>query len=359
MIISDGDVQLLRAPLLMPFRISLGAHDELENLFIRLYVGKSIVGYGEAAIATHITGETIPQTLACLKKVIPALKGRNIQDYLAIIQEFKPYFIDHHAGFAAFEMALLDAWCRGKKIPLWKLFGRRIKKFSTDITVVIGTVKEAKDFTQKFYRKGFRTFKIKIGKDEQEDFSRIEAVVQCALRSKIILDANQSYTAKQMLCFLNKLKEKGIVPCLLEQPVHRDDFDGLAKLNRESGVVVCADESAQNLEDVKKLIKKKAVSAVNIKLMKSGILEAKAIAEYARLKGIKLMMGAMMESALAITTAGHFVAGIGGVDFVDLDTTFFVQGPLGKSPAIDQKGCFDMSVIKKGILNGGQLPILS
>lgn len=349
MIISDGHVQLLKAPLLMPFRISLGAHHELENLFVRLSVGKAIHGYGEAAIATHITGETIPKTLSCLKKAITALKGRNIQDYSAIIQEFKPYFIGHHAGLAAFEMAVLDAWCRSFKIPLWHLFGRRAKKFSTDITVVMGSVTEAKDFTQKFFRKGFRTFKIKIGYDEQQDFSRIETVVQHAPRARIILDANQSYTAKRMMCLLKQLKKKRISPCLLEQPVHRDDVDGLAKLNRESGVLVCADESAKSLEDVKRLIKKKAVSAVNIKLMKSGILEAKAIAEYARLKNIKLMMGAMMESALAITTAGHFVAGIGGVDFVDLDTTFFVRGPLGKSRAINQQGCFDMSVMKKGI----------
>ena len=145
------------------------------------------------------------------------------------------------------------------------------------------------------------------------------------------------------------MKTAHIIPQLLEQPVAKEDWAGLAKLTRESGVLVCADESVKSLDDAKKAVRLKAVNAMNIKFMKSGILEGEAIVHFARCKGIKLMIGAMMESALAITAAAHFTAGLGGFDFVDLDTTFFVKGPLSRSLVIDKRGRFDVSKAGSGI----------
>jgi len=63
-----------------------------------------------------------------------------------------------------------------------------------------------------------------------------------------------------------------------------------------------------------------AANVINIKLMKSGIVEALDIAAVCRAAHVELMVGAMMESRLAIATAAHLVAGLGGFRFVDLDT---------------------------------------
>jgi L-alanine-DL-glutamate epimerase-like enolase superfamily enzyme len=92
-----------------------------------------------------------------------------------------------------------------------------------------------------------------------------------------------------------------------------------------------------------------AVSAINIKFMKSGILEGAEIARLATSGGIPLMLGAMMESALAITASAHFAAGLGCFDFLDLDTTFFIKGPLSRSPYLDASGRFDLRGAGPGI----------
>jgi L-alanine-DL-glutamate epimerase-like enolase superfamily enzyme len=92
-----------------------------------------------------------------------------------------------------------------------------------------------------------------------------------------------------------------------------------------------------------------AVTAINVKFMKSGILEGAAIARLASSHGLPLMLGAMMESALAITASAHFAAGLGCFDFLDMDTTFFLKGALAASPYLDDSGRFDLHRAGPGI----------
>ena len=65
--------------------------------------------------------------------------------------------------------------------------------------------------------------------------------------------------------------------------------------------------------------------------------------------GIKLMLGAMMESALSITASAHFAAGLGCFDFIDLDTTFFIRGELAHSPFPGGCSIFDLRSTGPGI----------
>ena len=83
--------------------------------------------------------------------------------------------------------------------------------------------------------------------------------------------------------------------------------------------------------------------------MKSGLLEGAEIARLASSHGMPLMLGAMMESALAITASAHFAAGLGCFDFMDLDTTFFIKGELAHSPYLDDSGRFDLHAAGPGI----------
>lgn len=342
MIVKTFQVLPLQAPLFSPFRIATGRHDALDNVLFRIELQDGTTGFGEAAVATHITGETVPQTRLNLTEAGLALIGGDISDFRSLLYSFREKFSGNHAALAAFEMAVLDAFTRAMKIPLWRLFGVKPVKLATDITIVIGTLDEAGVTAGDFYKRGFRMFKVKVGGDPQMDIERVLMVRKCAPQGAIIIDANQSFTAASMLKFLKKLKAKGVVPQLLEQPVKKDDWDGLKQLTRCSGIPVCADESVGSLKAAVVALKAGAVNAVNIKLMKSGFLEGEAIARLARARGAKLMIGAMMESALAITAGAHFAAGLGCFEFIDLDTTFFIKGAWARSPYLNARGEFDL-----------------
>jgi L-alanine-DL-glutamate epimerase-like enolase superfamily enzyme len=168
----------------------------------------------------------------------------------------------------------------------------------------------------------------------------------------MVIDANQGFTASGMLKFLKELKKNKVVPLLVEQPVPKNDWDGLKCVTRavhKSGILVCADESVGSLADTVRAVRERAVTAINVKTMKSGLLEGEAIARLARAAGMELMIGAMMESALAVTASAHMAAGLGCFKYIDLDTTYFLKGPLAKSPYLDEKGCFDLSRARAGI----------
>ena len=349
LIVETAAAGVIRVPLITPFRIATGQHDELQNVLLHLQLAGGVEGWGEAAVATHITGETVPRTLVNLRKAAAALVGVDLSDYREVCAEFGPLFEHNRAGLAAFEMAVLDAVSRSGGIPLWQLFGAKPARLATDITIVIGSLAEAEESARIFVRRGFRSFKIKIGGDDSLDLARVLAVARIAPRSAILLDANQGSDVPQMLRFLKRLRKHGVHPALLEQPVPRGDWDGLARLTRESGVPVCADESVRSLGEAVRAVKLRVVNAINIKFMKSGILEGTEIARFARTHGLKLMIGAMMETALAITASAHFAAGLGCFDFIDLDTTYFLKGPWSRSPYLDRRGRFDVAEAGPGI----------
>ncbi|MBJ6726709.1 dipeptide epimerase [Geomesophilobacter sediminis] len=356
-VIEDAVASIVRAPLASPFRIATGQHDELANVFLCLRSGDGICGYGEAAVATHITGETVEGTLANLQIAAHALRGSWVDNPKEVCKGFAHAFAGNHAGLAALEMAVLDLFARKQEVPLYQLFapatGRQPQlSFDTDITIVIGTLDEARSGAKQFAARGFRKFKIKIGKDEDLDLMRILAVWQAAPGSELILDANMGFTADRMLAFLARLEKYQIRPALLEQPVPRTDWQGLAQITAKlagSGILVCADESVGSLDDAKRAIESQAVSAINIKTMKSGFIEGVEIARLAAANGIRLMLGAMMESSLSITASAHFAAGLGCFDFMDLDTTFFLKGEPAHSPCLNERGHFDLAGAGPGI----------
>jgi L-alanine-DL-glutamate epimerase-like enolase superfamily enzyme len=356
-VIEDAVAAIIRAPLVTPFRIATGQHDELANVFLRIRTSDGLCGYGEAAVAPHITGESVAATLANLQAAAAVLHGRLVNAPEEVCREFSPDFAGNHSGLAAIEMALLDIFSRLQGLPLYQCFAPTSAKgplltFDTDITIVIGSLDEARTITRQYAERGFKTFKIKVGRDEGLDLQRILAVRESAPESQLILDANMGFSAGRMLAFLDRLDRCGARPVLLEQPVPKDDWDGLSAITAAlagSGTLVCADESVGSLADARRAIESFAVSAINIKSMKSGFLEGAEIARQASAQGIVLMLGAMMESALSITASAHFAAGLGCFDFIDLDTTFFLKGDLAHSPYLDNSGRFDLRTAGHGI----------
>jgi L-alanine-DL-glutamate epimerase-like enolase superfamily enzyme len=343
------DVSVLKAPLIQPFRTALGEHKELENLLFTIELDSGIKGFGEAAIATHITGETLETTRKNLVAVGKDMLKKDPRDYLGMSAFLHKRFERNKAAVCAIEMALLDALGKRAKMPLWRMFGDGGIKLATDITIVISELEETEKRAEDYYRKGFRSFKVKVGRDEKLDLKRVLSVKRIAPDSKIIVDANQGYTASQALRFLKALEKQGVLPDLIEQPVPKEDWEGLKKVTRLSKVPVCADESCQTFTDCLRIIEEKAAHAINIKLTKSGVIQAREIAIMSRAAGIDLMIGGMMETSLAMTTAAHLAIGLGVFKYVDLDTPFFIKGAVDKNPYLNRRGVYDLEDATAGI----------
>jgi L-alanine-DL-glutamate epimerase-like enolase superfamily enzyme len=168
--------------------------------------------------------------------------------------------------------------------------------------------------------------KLKLG--GTGDMERLRLIRAACPESRLIADANESWTPALLPELMAAAAEARLE--LIEQPLPAGDDDALADVTRT--VPVCADESLHTRADLDRLAGR--YDAINVKLDKAGgLTEALALAAEARARGVKIMVGCMVSTSLAMAPA---VLAAQGADWVDLD------GPLllarDRDPALRYDG---------------------
>jgi L-alanine-DL-glutamate epimerase-like enolase superfamily enzyme len=313
-----------------PFGIAGGSADVARNLLVTVELADGTLGYGEAAPFPPFNGETQEMAAAAIGGARSTVEGADAREWRAIGLALRTAIGQVGSARCAVETAVLDALTRQAGMPLWAFFGGVATTLETDMTVTTGTAEQAEADARAILARGIRVIKVKIGSGDMGlDLERVMAIRAAAPSAPLLLDGNCGYTADDALQLLALLRQRGVTPALVEQPVPKDDIEGMALVAQWGGAPVAADESAASAADVARLAAARAAQVANIKLMKCGIVEALDIAAVARATGTGLMIGGMVESALAMTTSACFAAGQGGFSFVDLDTPLFmVDAPL-------------------------------
>jgi L-alanine-DL-glutamate epimerase-like enolase superfamily enzyme len=342
-------VEPLDIPLHMPFGIASGAQDIARNLLVTVELADGTRGYGEAAPFPAFNGETQALAQAAVDAARSTIEGADAREWRRIAAALRKAIGPVGSAQCAIETAVLDAWTRQAGIPLWAFFGGAGASLETDMTITTGTVEQAAAAAQAILARGIHTIKIKIGGGGVGlDVERVCAIHAAAPDAPLILDGNGGYTADYALGLMALLKQQGVPVALLEQPVRRDDWEGLLQVARWAGAPLAADESLSSAADALRIAGEQAAQVLNIKLMKCGIVEALDIATIARTAGLGLMIGGMVESMLAMTVSACFAAGQGGFAFVDLDTPLFMAENPFDGGMVYQGGRLDLSGILAG-----------
>jgi L-alanine-DL-glutamate epimerase-like enolase superfamily enzyme len=305
-----------------PFHISLGVMTHLDNALVTIVLENGIEGYGEAAPIIQINGENQATIIGTLNSCKEFIVGKDINDYRSVARTLRNSFWAQSAARCAIEMALLDAYTKALGIPFYNFLGGTENRIETDYTISIVPAEEAKKQAAGLAAEGFRVIKTKVGTTLREDLDRVLAIRDGAPGCGILVDANQGYTPKTALRFINEVLKQGINPVLFEQPVLKTDLAGMKFVRDNTEVMVGADESVFTAADAINVVRTSCADVINIKLMKSCILESLDIAAIARSANLKLMIGCMVETNLGLACAIHFAAGVGGFDFIDLDPSF-------------------------------------
>jgi len=342
-------VEPLTIPLLEPFTIATGSVTAARNVLITITLKDGSTGYGECAPFPPSTGESQETALAAAQGCIELLKGRDAAHWRTLSQLLHSVYFAQMTVCAGMEMAILDALAHSYGIPLYIFFGGASSAVETDMSIPIVAPERGYKIARETVARGISTIKVKIGGDLREDVMRVEAIRSGAPHLGLTLDANQGYTPNETLLCLEALDDRDIRPLLMEQPVHKDDYEGLRYVTEHTTVPIAADESASSAAAVARLIAMGAVNVINIKLMKTGIVEALDIAAMCHASHTQLMIGAMVESRLAISAAAHLAAGLGGFRFIDLDTPMLLaEDPF--TGGYEQKGgIYDLSGVERGL----------
>jgi len=319
MTIKDVEIYAFDLPLVAPFRISIGEMKAANDVLVRVRTSSGLTGLGEACPFPPITGETQATNIAAARAIRDMLLGQDPLAIDAILRLIGPIVHSNPSIVAAFEMACFDILGKAAGLPLYRLFGGGQPTFESDITTGIDTPEAMAASVRKHAGLGYKTLKVKIGLDPDQDFERLRAVRE-AVGDGIALrvDANQGYTVPQAIYALNKIEPLRIQ--LVEQPVKASDIGGLATVRSESPIPIMADESLFLPADALKLIGAGACDYLNIKLMKAGgLLNSIRIAHIADAANMRCMVGCMLESRIALTAAAHIVASQANIVFADLD----------------------------------------
>lgn len=341
--------ETLDIPLREPFGIATGTQEVAHNVLVTVELADGTRGYGEAAPFPAVNGETQETAMLALFSARSGVEGADVREWRRIAGWLRQEIEVAASARCALEMALLDALTRQVGMPLWAFFGGVSTRLETDMTITTGSVAHAITAARDILARGIRTFKIKVGSGDMAlDLERITSAHAIAPAAPIILDGNGGFTADTALQLLSVLQTRGILPILFEQPVPRDDWEGMRQVTRWGGVPVAADESVRSPADVLLVAQTQAAQVVNIKLMKCGIVEALDIAALCRVAHLDLMIGGMVESIMAMTTSACFAAGLGGFTYVDLDTPLFLAENPFVGGFIQSGGSLELGHISAG-----------
>ncbi|MDB5716605.1 MAG: mandelate racemase [Sphingomonas bacterium] len=292
-----------RWPVAGAFTIARGAKTHVDVVVVEIAAGGAL-GRGEAT-PIYYHGETADSVLAAVQALAgPVADGLERAELGALI--------GRGAARNALDCALWDLDAKSSGIPAWRIAGLSAPApLMTAFTVSLGEPARMEADARAAAAR-YPLLKLKLA--GEGDVARVAAVRRGAPDARLIVDANEAWTGRDVASEAAALVPFGVE--LIEQPVAagRDDLlDGV-----DSPIPLCADESCQDRADLARCIGRYA--AINIKLDKAGGLsEALALAAAARAAGLELMVGCMLSTSLGVAPA-FLVAQ--GARWVDLD------GPL-------------------------------
>lgn len=327
-VIDRGKVWIVPIRLKRPHKMSFGEVTHAQLVVTKLVSRSGVVGYGEVTIldGPFWNEESSESVFSVLKSyLIPWVIGADvlyIRDSEARIAPIR----GNRFAKACLNIALNDLRARSLDLTLSESLGGASSALPVPMSWSLASndqIEESEEIKVR-YDEGFRIFKAKAGGlTVGEDIKRI-----AALRSEIPddasfrIDANQGWFRAEATAAIKALGHLDIA--YLEQPLEKDDIEGLARLQSTSPIPLAADESICSMHDAVALIQHDAARVFVYKVAKhGGIQETERIASVAESLGVAGYLGNMIESSLG-TAAYLATASLG----LKLDFGCELFGPL-------------------------------
>jgi L-alanine-DL-glutamate epimerase-like enolase superfamily enzyme len=300
-----------------PFTISRGTKTHQPTLIVELeHFG--IKGYGEAPAISYydIPVEKMIEDLETKKAFIEKFSFTDPERFWHYCHHLFP---KNSFLVCALDIAGWDLFGKMKRKKLYELWGLDISKNPmTDFTIGIDAVDVMVD---KMKETPWPIYKIKLGTEHDVE---IITELRKHTSSVIRIDANAAWKADEALGKINAFKHLGVE--LIEQPLAKDDWEGMKFLFKRSPLPLFADESCVAETDVQKC--HNHFHGINIKLTKcSGITPALRMITKARELDMKIMVGSMNESSVGTSAVAHLLPLL---DHVDMDGPLLLAEDVGE-----------------------------
>lgn len=278
--VTSAELRAVDLPFRVKFKHAAAERTRSESLFLELRCEEGFSGWGESLPRAYVTGESRDDAFELLReRVLDRLVGLELEDFAAserFLTECDGKApaswvlpdVPQSAAWACVDLALLDLSGRrfGHHLvpscpPTWRHSG----VLSTGHGW--GALKSA--FKQRLF--GLRQLKVKVDTTTTpKELARLRAVI--GRGADLRADANMAWEPDDAIAAMKWMSAFGLRS--FEQPLAAQDIDGLARLVKETGLDVMADESFSDRSSLATLVQNRAVTAVSVRLSKCGGLVA-------------------------------------------------------------------------------------
>ncbi len=315
----------LHLPLRHPFTTAHGTRTAQHNLLVTLE-DRGERGHGEGAASHAWPAYTAVAMRAALEAARPSIESAPFSTPEDLWVRVQPALAENPFALCALDQAAHDLWGKQQGAPVWKLWGLSLEHLPcSDYTIGLAPLDEMIAKLREFA--DWPIYKIKLGTDDDVALVR-------ALRREtdaiFRIDANTAWTAEQTNAYAPELRALGVE--FIEQPLPRNDWEGMQRVKAECVLPVIADESCQTEADVARCAE--FFDGINIKLTKAGgLTPARRMIAQARALGLKVMAGCMTESSVGISAIAQLLPLL---DFVDLDGAVLLARDIATGVRLDR-----------------------
>ena len=284
-----------------------------DTIIVRLVTEARDVGWGEANVATSLTGETAGNILETLERFDEYLRGRDARDLRHLAELMAELAPGATAARAAVDMALHDAVARSLGISVSRLLGGSETLDARPIALVDLTRPDWLEEGQRRLAQGARLIKLKVANgpvDEEIELVRI-AVREFGDAAALAADANGGWSADEAQRFCAGLA--GVPILFLEQPLPPAAAVQMAALAAATEIPIGADEAIKGSADIVRCGAERSARGVSLKLLKAGgLTPLRDAAALANGMGLAVnVSGKVGETSIANAATLHVASALG------------------------------------------------
>jgi muconate cycloisomerase len=328
-------------PLAKPLKLSDGTISTADNLLVRVEDTDGNVGWGEAASAPTMTGETPESMVAAVNYMRPQLAGAEVENVAAFGSELDKLMYGNSGAKSAIDMALYDLAGKRMRCPVAELLGGVVRR-EFPVLWMLAANNRAADVTaaQRMAQTGFVAFKVKVGAATVADDLERAAAVRAALgrAARISADANQAFAVADAVRFAEGAAAAGLD--FIEQPIAGHDLDGMTQVARATPVAIGTDEGVHSLADIERHHAVGAARGASLKTIKLGGLgQVMAVGRRMHALGMHVnLAGKIAESSIASAAIVHLGAALPQLDWDASVTCQYLANDIVQEPIKVERG---------------------
>ena len=302
---------LVEIPTIRPHKMAVATMQTQTLVLVKITSAEGLVGWGEATTIGGLGyGDESPESVKTnietyFTPLLKSLSGLNVAQTITAI---KRNINGNRFAKCAIQTALQDLQAQMLNVPLSELLGGRLRDSVPVLWVLASgdTDKDIAEAQKMIALKRHNIFKLKIGsRPVEEDVAHVLAIKH-ALGADISIrvDVNRAWSELEAIKGIQLLQDGGVD--LIEQPCAIDNLDAMQRLTRRFDIAIMADESLCGPQSAYQIARNNGASVFAVKIAQSGgLIEGCEVGKIAKLAGIDLYGGTMLEGPVGTIASAH------------------------------------------------------